>query len=56
MQRRPNDEMTLTPAYTDDFSIEGVGSLRFARDAAGKVSGFSIYAGRVRDVRFRRAR
>jgi hypothetical protein len=28
--------------------------VRFARDARGKVVGFAFFAGRVRDVRFKR--
>jgi hypothetical protein len=30
--------------------------VRFTRDAQGKVTGFSIFAGRVLDVRFKRIR
>ena len=52
VRRRPADEMELRPAYDDDFAAAGLGSIRFARNAAGKVTGFSIYAGRVLDVRF----
>ncbi|MGH7617285.1 MAG: serine hydrolase [Gemmatimonadaceae bacterium] len=55
IRRRPADEFELRPAYADDFqSGGGLGALRFARDASGRVTGFSIYAGRVVDVRFRR--
>jgi hypothetical protein len=60
LRRRPADEFELRPLYVDDFATEaapgeqGIGTLRFARDASGKVSGFSIYAGRVLDVRFTR--
>ena len=57
LRRRPADEMELRPVYRDDFQATGgLGSLRFARDARGTVTGFSIYAGRVLDVRFRRAK
>ena len=56
LRRRPADEFELRPVYADDFSAQGVGSLRFARDAHGKVTGFSIYQGRVLDVRFTRTR
>jgi len=57
LQRRPYEEMMLQPVYTDDFRAgAGLGgSLRFVRDAKGKVTGFSIFAGRVLDVRFTRA-
>jgi len=55
LQRRPYEEIPLLPMYADDFrGGGGFGSLRFARDASGKVTGFSIYAGRVLDVRFTR--
>lgn len=60
LRRRPADEFELRPVYADDFATgssggtQGIGSLRFARDASGKVTGFSIYAGRVLDVRFAR--
>jgi beta-lactamase family protein len=60
LRRRPADEFELRPVYVDDFATEaapgeqGIGTLRFARDASGKVAGFSIYAGRVLDVRFTR--
>src|ERR1043166_958531 len=54
VRRRPADEIELRPAYADDFQATGFGTLRFTRDAAGAVSGFAIYAGRVLDVRFKR--
>ncbi len=56
LRRRPNDEMKLRPTYVDAFQAPGVGSLRFRRDARGAIDGFSIYAGRVLDVRFTRAK
>jgi CubicO group peptidase (beta-lactamase class C family) len=56
LQRRPYDELSLQPVYQDDFRAGGsLGSLRFVRGANGKVTGFSIFAGRVLDVRFIRA-
>jgi CubicO group peptidase (beta-lactamase class C family) len=54
VKRRPADEVELIPAYTDDFLASSFGTLRFARDAKGRVTGFSIYEGRVLDVRFHR--
>jgi hypothetical protein len=53
LRRRPADEMPMRPLYADDFDSQ-MGSLRFTRDARGRVVGFGIFAGRVRDVRFRR--
>lgn len=60
LRRRPADEFELRPVYVDDFATQEVGgtqggtigTLRFARDASGRITGFSIYAGRVLDVRF----
>ena len=55
LTRRPYQEFDLRPVYADDFqSGAGLGSLRFARDTRGQVTGFSFYAGRVLDVRFTR--
>ena len=56
MRRRPADELELRPAYVDDFQAQGLGTIRFARDTRGSVTGFSIYAGRVLDVRFRKTK
>lgn len=47
------DETKLAPAFADAFTSPA-GTVIFSRDAQGKVSGFGIWAGRVRDVRFRR--
>ena len=55
LRRRPTDEIELRPAYADDFAAPGLGSIRFSRDASGRVTGFAIFAGRVIDVRFTRA-
>jgi CubicO group peptidase (beta-lactamase class C family) len=55
LQRRPYQEFTLQPVYADDFqSGGGLGTLRFARNTHGDVTGFSFFAGRVLDVRFSR--
>jgi len=55
LTRRPYQEFEMRPVYADDFATSvGLGTLRFARDAAGKVTGFSFYAGRVLDVRYKR--
>jgi CubicO group peptidase (beta-lactamase class C family) len=54
LTRRPADVMAMTPRYRDDFDVDELGNVRFARDGSGRVTGFAIYAGRVRDVRFRR--
>jgi hypothetical protein len=54
--RRPSDTLEMSPAYADSFRAAGLGSVRFSRDEKGVVSGLSIFAGRVLDVRFRRVR
>jgi hypothetical protein len=51
LQRRPADEMTMRPIYEDDFGTP-IGSLRFSRDANGRITGFGVFNGRIRDVRF----
>ena len=56
LRRRPSDEFPLRPTYADAFQAPVIGSIRFRRDARGAIDGFSIYAGRVLDVRFKRAR
>jgi CubicO group peptidase (beta-lactamase class C family) len=53
LERRATGPRTLLPAGRDRFSA---GSLTFAfqRDAAGRVTGFGIAAGRVRNIQFER--
>jgi CubicO group peptidase (beta-lactamase class C family) len=51
LRRRPADEMAMRPVYDDDFATP-IGSLRFSRDASGRVNGFGVYSGRIRNVRF----
>ena len=53
LRRRPADEMVMRPMYDDDFETP-IGSLRFSRDASGRITGFGVYNGRIRDVRFSR--
>jgi hypothetical protein len=48
---RPAQRFELTPVYTDAFESEG-DVLRFTRDSSGRVTGFLVYAGRVRHLRF----
>jgi CubicO group peptidase (beta-lactamase class C family) len=42
----------LTPTIRDSFTIISGRQFEFSRDAAGKVSGFAVHAGRIRNVRF----
>ena len=44
----------LAPAYRDAFQGPGGGLFEFARDARGRVTGFTVQAGRVRNIRFAR--
>ena len=53
LQRRPADEMAMRQVYDDDFATP-IGSLRFSRDATGHITGFGVFSGRIRNVRFRR--
>lgn len=49
----PDDEQALIPFYPDGFRMGGA-TLRFVRDASGKVTGLRAFAGRARHVRFDR--
>jgi CubicO group peptidase (beta-lactamase class C family) len=42
----------LTPTIRDSFVVISGPRFEFNRDAAGKVSGFAVHAGRIRNVRF----
>ena len=44
----------LTPLYQDGFVAGGAGNIRFVRDRRGRVTGFVLWAGRVRHLRFER--
>ena len=52
LKRRPDATIRLTPVYADGF--RGLGFIRFHRDGAGRVSGFSVSQDRVWDLRFTR--
>jgi hypothetical protein len=51
---RPAARFNLTATYRDAFSSP-IGSVRFRRDASGKVTELSLGDSRVWDLRFRRA-
>ena len=53
VKARPDDRLSFQPAYSDGFRRGGQ-TIRFIRDAKGRVTGFRVFAGRVRDVRFER--
>ena len=42
----------MTPTVRDSFAVIGGPKLDFSRDGGGKISGFAIHAGRIRNVRF----
>ncbi len=54
LRSRPDDRESFQPAYRDGFRNGGQ-TLRFMRDQKGRVTGFRVFAGRARDVRFERA-
>ena len=50
LKRRPDTTIRLAAVYADGF--RGLGFIRFHRDSAGKVTGFSVSQDRVWDLRF----
>lgn len=54
VQHRRHGENRLRPVARDRFSGSELGSLQFERDAGGKVTGFKVTTGRVRNLRFER--
>lgn len=52
IRRRKPGLASLDPAFAEAFN--GLGDVRFTRDAAGRVDGFLLTTGRVRNVRFTR--
>jgi len=53
IHRHPDSLFPLTPTYADAFNSD-LGSVRFLRDASGKVISLSIGSSRVWDIRFTR--
>lgn len=51
LERLKSQPSALDPIVTDTFSSQP-GTLRFTRDAAGRVNGFTLDAGRIRNVKF----
>ena len=54
LDRGWEDAVSLTPLYRDGFSAGDAGNIRFERDRKGRVTGFVLWAGRVRHLRFTR--
>ena len=46
--------LPLTPLHDDGFRLDGASRVRFLRGPGGAVTGFVIWAGRVRHLRFER--
>jgi CubicO group peptidase (beta-lactamase class C family) len=55
VRRRPDTTLALRPIYKDAFSAQGLGLVRFRRDASGHVTGLSVTLDRVWDLRFDRS-
>jgi CubicO group peptidase (beta-lactamase class C family) len=53
LSRRRVPAQRMMPSYADGFASPP-GSMRFTRDASGRVTGFLLTAGRIRHVRFDR--
>jgi CubicO group peptidase (beta-lactamase class C family) len=53
IHQRPDIVYPLKPTYAGGFSSE-LGSIRFLRDASGKITGLSVGNARAWDLRFRR--
>jgi hypothetical protein len=53
IHRHPDSTFSLTPTYADAFNSD-LGSIRFLRDASGKIVTLSLGQARVWDLRFTR--
>jgi CubicO group peptidase (beta-lactamase class C family) len=51
LERLKSQPSTLDPIVKDTFSSQP-GTIRFTRDAGGRVNGFTLDAGRIRNVKF----
>jgi CubicO group peptidase (beta-lactamase class C family) len=49
-----NSPQKLEPIVPGEFEGGNLGTLVFERDASGRVSGLSVFAGRIRDLRFQK--
>jgi len=56
LKHRRREDVPLCPTLPDRFAGEksGLGELRFIREESGKVTGFRLSTGRVKNLRFRR--
>ncbi len=49
---RNGTKRPLTPSFRDAFATFSAAQFEFSRDARGRVAGFVVHAGRIRNVRF----
>ena len=54
IERGWQEPVPLTPLYRDGYGAGGTGIIRFVRDRRGRATGFVLWAGRVRHLRFER--
>jgi len=53
LTRKKNDPLTLEPAFEDAFTTGPFfGLARFERDREGRITGFRLFAGRIRNFQF----
>ena len=52
LERGWRGNLTLRPLYRDGFLAGPIGIVRFTRNPQGRVTGFVVWAGRVRHLRF----
>lgn len=56
LRRHARPDIALDPIYPDTFQANLVGLVKFSRDTAGRVTGFTIKTDGVRNLRFDRMR
>jgi hypothetical protein len=49
-----NEPVKLEPLVRDEFTLGPLGTGVFHRDSKDRISGLSVYSGRIRNVRFAR--
>jgi hypothetical protein len=49
-----NGPVKLEPLVRDEFTLGPLGTGVFHRDSKNRISGLSVYSGRIRDVKFAR--
>jgi hypothetical protein len=54
LRRNWNQPLKLDPLVHDEFESDELGTLVFERDAAGRVSGLSVFAVRIRNLVFKK--